>query len=274
MSLTNFGSFLSSGSSINPSIAWARGSRGEGRFRIKFPLESTWYQEQACTHFQSLQHRKERSGHFQHEFIVLKLENNSICRIERMGDPDASFNAIGAQGIAAHDVIQSFPSNKLSEACLETSDVVAEIQFPCYFDLKIVLLICRAIQEGEQTCNYTLQVFNCYFFALTIQAVLTRLVTDWGHSFRDEIWHLTLGRGLSVLSDFYKAVASDRDQQPFMLQPHSVLQPDTRWPSEDLICNLKRELHRLTEVSQMCNATLCSPTGPHAQHAPIPHDWI
>ncbi|KAG8678558.1 hypothetical protein FRC08_017673 [Ceratobasidium sp. 394] len=170
------GSFLSSGSSINPSIAWVRGRRGGGRFHITFPLDSTWYREQACTRFRSLQHRKERNGLFRHEFIVLELENKSICRIERMGDPNASFDAISPQGIVAYDFIQSFPSDKDPEACLGTSDVVAEITFPPSLDLKLVLHICRAIQEGERTSNYTLQVFNCYFFALAVQAALTRVV--------------------------------------------------------------------------------------------------
>ncbi|KAG8741896.1 hypothetical protein FRC10_002309 [Ceratobasidium sp. 414] len=251
-----FGSFLSSGSSINPSITWSRGKRGEGRFRITFPLDSTWYKEQSCTRFQSLEHRKERSGRFRHEFVVLKLENDWICRIERMGDPDASFNAIGHKGIVAHDVIQSFPPNKRSEACLETSDVVAEITFPRYLDLMNVLLICRAMQEGEKTCNYTLQVFNCYFFALTIQAALTRLVADWGYSLRDEIWNSTLGRGPSALSDFYKEVSSAWEQQPFMSRIHSALRPDTQWPTADLMCNLNQELRQLADVSQLCHALL------------------
>ncbi|KAG8686324.1 hypothetical protein FRC08_012566, partial [Ceratobasidium sp. 394] len=136
MSFVSFGSFLSFGSSINPSIAWARGKRGEGRFRITLPLDPTWYNEQACTWFRSLEHRKERNG-FRHEFIVLKLEDNSICRIERMGDPDASFDAIGNQGIAAHDIAQSFLPDKLSDAHLDTSDVVAEITFPYSLNLWI-----------------------------------------------------------------------------------------------------------------------------------------
>ncbi|KAG9079766.1 hypothetical protein FRC06_007489, partial [Ceratobasidium sp. 370] len=265
-----FGSFLSFGSSINPSIAWSRGKQGEGRFRITFPLDSTWYNEQKHTHFRSLEHRKERYGRFRHEFIVLTLEDDSppnkhdesqaqasypLCRVERLGDPNASFNAISPQGIVAHDVIQSFPRDKISDACLESSDVVAKITFPRHFDLKIVLLICRAMQEGEKTCNYTLQVFNCYFFALAIQAALTRLVADWRDPFMDKTWHLGLERGLSDLSGLYKT-AVPGNQQPFMLRAHSALRPGAQWPAEDLVCNLKRELRQLTDVSQLCNAIL------------------
>ncbi|KAG8700582.1 hypothetical protein FRC08_004620 [Ceratobasidium sp. 394] len=254
MSLTHLDSFLSSGSSINPSIAWARGSRGEGRFRITFPLDSTWYQEQACTRFQSLEHRKERRG-LRHEFIVLKLENGSICRIERLGDPDRSFNAIGKEGIVAHDIAQIFPPNGLSNAHLDTSDVVAKITFPYSLDLKIVLLICRAMQEGERTCKYTLQVFNCYFFVLAIQAALTRLVADWGHPLGDETWCSALGE-LSALSDFYNTISSAQDQQPFILRIYSAARLYIQWPAQDLIQKLKQELRQSPDIPQICNTVL------------------
>ncbi|KAG9092674.1 hypothetical protein FS749_015530 [Ceratobasidium sp. UAMH 11750] len=254
MPLTHLGSFLSSGSSINPSIAWARGSRGEGRFRITFPLDSTWYQEQACTRFQSLEHRKERHG-LRHEFIVLKFEDGSICQIKRLGDPDRSFDAIGKEGIVAHNIAQIFPPNKLSNAHLDTSDVVTEITFPYSLDLKIVLLVCRAMQEGERTGNYTLQVFNCYFFALAIQAALTRLVADWGHALGDEAWHSALGE-LSALPNFYNTASSAQDQQPFILRIYSATRLYTQWPTEDLIQKLKQELCRPLNIAQICNPVL------------------
>ncbi|KAG8735162.1 hypothetical protein FRC10_010917 [Ceratobasidium sp. 414] len=112
------------------------------------------------------------------------------------------------------------------------------------------------MHEGEKTGNYTLQIFNCYFFALTIQAVLTRLVADWTNTFTDKTWHLALEGGLSTLSDFYETVSSAQDRQPFMLQIYSALLPGAQWPAEHLISNLKQKLQQLTGVSQACNATL------------------
>lgn len=96
-----------------------------------------------------------------------------------MGDPDARFDTLSPQGSIAHDFAQSFQPDELLYANLDSSDIIAEVVFPCTFDLKDILIICRAIQEGEKTCNYTLRSFNCYFFALAIQSALARLATDW-----------------------------------------------------------------------------------------------
>ncbi|KAG8726735.1 hypothetical protein FRC11_014604, partial [Ceratobasidium sp. 423] len=164
--------------SCNPSLAWVMGNSGKGRMRIKFPftLETGWYSEQSCTGFLTFQHRKERQG-FKHEFILLKLTDGSVCRVERMGDPNARFNAITPRGSIAHDMAQTFQD--MNEACLETSDIVAEITLPVEFDIMDVLKICRAIHEGEKTRNYTLQVYNCWFFSLAIQVCLARLIAHW-----------------------------------------------------------------------------------------------
>ncbi|CAE6531983.1 unnamed protein product, partial [Rhizoctonia solani] len=168
-------SHSSATSSLNPSLAWAMGNGGKGRVNIKFPFDMGWYNEQSCTTFQALQHRKEPKG-FQHEFIVLLMTDGSICRIERMGDPDARFDALSTQGSLAHDVAQVFPSYYHREAMLETSKIIVEIRFPRQLDLKFVMNICHALHEGEKTRNYTLKGFNCYFFALTLQSCLTRWI--------------------------------------------------------------------------------------------------
>ncbi|KAL5631905.1 hypothetical protein ACGC1H_000064 [Rhizoctonia solani] len=147
-------SFLSSGSSCNSSLAWSMGNGGKGRMVIKFPfaLEAGWYKEQSCTTFRTFQHRKERSG-FRHEFIVIQLSDGSVCRIKRMRDPDARFDALSLRGSVAHDMAQCFGSNGIQEACLESSDTVAEVTLPCDFDIMDVLKICRAIHEGEKIRN-------------------------------------------------------------------------------------------------------------------------
>ncbi|CAE6509056.1 unnamed protein product [Rhizoctonia solani] len=168
-------SYGSATSSFNPSLAWSMGNGGKGRVNIKFPFEMGWYNEQPCTTFQALQHRKEPKG-FKHEFIVLLMTNGYICRVERMGDPNARFDALSTQGSIAHDVAQVFPSYECKEAMLETSEIIVEFKFPCQLDLKLVLNICRALHEGEKTRNYTLRGFNCYFFALTLQSCLTRWI--------------------------------------------------------------------------------------------------
>ncbi|KAG9096043.1 hypothetical protein FRC06_009132, partial [Ceratobasidium sp. 370] len=207
--------------------------------------------------FRSLQHRKERKG-FQHEFIVLRLVDGSICRIERMGDPNARLNAISAEGTTAYDMAQSFADDSSPNACLETSDVIAEIEFPRELDLMDVLRICRAIHEGEKTCNYTLQSYNCYFFTLAIQAVLTRLVAAW-KEFTSDTWNLSLDEGLSALSRLYKEAPSGQAQWPFILRIYSLLGPEIQWPVNSLLPHLKRDLldpELVLEVNRACTTAL------------------
>ncbi|KAF8592930.1 hypothetical protein BDV93DRAFT_567144 [Ceratobasidium sp. AG-I] len=170
-------SFLLS-STLNTSLAWSLGNGGKGRFAITFPSDLSWYYEQPCREFQSWQHRKVRSG-LRHEYIVLFFLDGSICRLERMGDPFARVEALTSRGTTAHDIAQCFRPDQICKARIDDSDIVVEVTLPEARDLIDVLRVCRAIQEGDKTCNYTLLSSNCYFFCLAIQACLTRLVADW-----------------------------------------------------------------------------------------------
>ncbi|CAE6486712.1 unnamed protein product, partial [Rhizoctonia solani] len=171
-------SFALSSVPVDRLLAWSLGNGGKGYARIKFPFDLGWYNEQPSTRFLSFQHRKEPNG-FRHEFIVLKMKDGSICRVERTGDPHARTHALTFQGSVAYDMIQSFRPHELAKACLDTSNIVAEVHLPGELDLKDVLNICRAIQEAGRTRNYTLQTFNCYFFSLALQCCITRLVARW-----------------------------------------------------------------------------------------------
>ncbi|KAG9122590.1 hypothetical protein FRC07_000970 [Ceratobasidium sp. 392] len=215
------------------------GNAGKGRFHIKFPLDLAWYREQQCTKFRSLRHHKERTG-LQHEFLVLELTDGSICRLERMGDPEARFEAISAEGTVACDVAQSFSSHELSNAHLDTSDMVASITFPSSFDLLDVLRICRAIHEGEKTCNYTLQSYNCYFFALAIQAILTALVRGWDRHITNTTWCSAVNEALGTLNLLHWSDQdlADKRQPPVILLLCRLLGVLARWPTK----GLRREL--------------------------------
>ncbi|CAE6528802.1 unnamed protein product [Rhizoctonia solani] len=194
------------------------GNGGKGRMLIKFPLplDDGWYKEQPCTTFRVFQHRKERSG-FKHEFIVLQLLDGSVCRIERMGDPDARFDALSPRGSVAHDMAQCFRPDELDQACLATSEVIAEVELPCDFDLMDVLKICRAIHEGEKTRNYTLRVFNCYFFSLAIQVCLTRLVAHWEDQQLFERWLSQIKTGILALPATFQPFADPSLRQSSIL---------------------------------------------------------
>lgn len=208
--------------------------------QIKFPFNMDWYEEQPCTEFQFLQHRKEPKG-FRHEFIVLKLDDDSICRIERIGDPSARLNALTSQGSVAHDIAQCYRVQDKADACLDTSEVVAEIGFPCKLDLIDVLRICRAIQEGEKSRTYTLVGFNCYFFSLAIQCCLTRLVADWHNAVPYERWRLERQRSMNELLSASRRPPASRSPLSLLFRTHSILNPDKFWTIEHLL----REVHTL-----------------------------
>lgn len=208
---------------------------------IKFPSDLDWYKEQPCTMFQTLHHRKERTG-FRHEYIVLQLLDGSICRLERMGDPHTRLEALSAHGITAHDMAECFRPESLSKASLEGTDIITELTFPEPFDLMDVLRVCRAIQEGEKTCQYTLLSSNCYFFCLAIQACLTRLVVDWKVQRPLEDWISTLGRSVKSLA---QTLQTPNCHKPLLLRIYSALSS-----SEGLVNGI------VEEVVPMLNASL------------------
>ncbi|CAE7096126.1 unnamed protein product [Rhizoctonia solani] len=182
-------SFSSSSMLSNSLLAGSTGSGGTGYVRIQFPFDMTWWSEQPSTKFLSFQHRKEHTG-LRHEFIVLQMTDGSICRVERMGDPNARINALTSRGSIAHDLAQFFRPEAIPRAGLSTSGVVAEVHLPRELDLQDMLNICRAIQEAGKTRSYTLQTFNCYFFCLALQSCLTRLVAGWENTaiYDDKKW--------------------------------------------------------------------------------------
>ncbi|KAG9081401.1 hypothetical protein FRC06_005595, partial [Ceratobasidium sp. 370] len=188
--------------------------------------------------------------------------------MERMGDPDARINALTADGTLARDVVQCFTSDGIPDAHLNTSDVIAEITFPRELDILDVLRICRAIHEGEKTCNYTLQAFNCYFFTLAIQSVLTRCIADWDKKITAEAWHSGLDGALLTLASMYKGALStrDRQRQPFFLRLYLLLHPELRW-LELLVARLRNKLSNKDLLVQIKTLTASALWGFHAKFA-------
>ncbi|KAH7332602.1 hypothetical protein B0J17DRAFT_722139 [Rhizoctonia solani] len=202
----SFASFSASRSSVNPFLSWSMGNEGKGRLIAEFPfvLDKGWYAEQGCIEFQTFERRKECGG-FRHEFIVLKLLDRSVCRVERMGDPNARLDALNHQRSVAHDMIHSFKPEDIDQAYLTTLDPIAEITPPCAFDLMDVLKICQAIYEGGKTRNYTLNVLKCYSFSLAIQIYLTRLVAHWEDQDLFATWLSQIQQGADALADSFQS---------------------------------------------------------------------
>ncbi|CUA76229.1 phosphatidylinositol 4-kinase [Rhizoctonia solani] len=167
------------------------------------------------------------------------MEDESICRFDRAGDPNARLNALTARGSVALDTVQSFRPENISEAALDTSDVIAEIHFPRAFDLKDVLNICRAIHEGDKTRNYTLASFNCFFFALAIQCCLTRFVARW----EEMMLGSTLVEELYTAIDAFPALFHDSQHSPpAFLRAYSILNPKNNWTTRNFLDEVRYKL--------------------------------
>lgn len=227
------------------------GKRGKGHVSIKFPFQMCWYFEQPCTQIKSFQHRKEPYG-FQHEFIVLNLDDGSICRIERMGDPDARSDALSPQGSVAQDIAQCFRKEDIADAHLDTSEIVAEIVLPQhyrYLDILDVLKTCRAIHEDERIHNYTLRGFNCHFFSLAIQCCLTRLVAGWEGISLNPTWTAALHTAVDSLPNSYSALSDARDQIPLLLRACFAADPSKAPSFEAFMQEVRSKLKSSLEMT-------------------------
>ncbi|CUA75652.1 Myoferlin [Rhizoctonia solani] len=165
-----------------------------------------------------------------------------------MGDPNARLNALATQGSMAQDLAQCFASG--SEAHLESSEVISEVTLPCEFDIQDVLKICRAIKEGEKTRNYTLQVYNCYFFSLAIQACLTRFIAYWEDSEHFAKWHLRANEAVEELNntDWALSASGSSPYYHVLFKILSILSSRNNQESS-LMTDIKSKLQQLMACS-------------------------
>ncbi|KAG8796354.1 hypothetical protein FRC12_000071 [Ceratobasidium sp. 428] len=141
-----------------------------------------WYQSQPTTKFTGVQHRKERSGPFFHEFIVIELDNDTVCRFDRRGDPRTRANAFTTEGITAEDTVHVIQKHETHyDEIHNTSDLLPQINLPDSKDLGIILRACYIIQLSEATRSYTLLEYNCYFFSWMILATVADFDNRGGH---------------------------------------------------------------------------------------------
>lgn len=140
-----------------------------------------WYGLQTSAKFKSIQHWRNLDTQFFHEFLIVRLNDGSAYRVERMGEGSRT-DAIRRTGCTAYDLIQWFsPENHTAEPWLGgTNEMIIQVDFPCTFDLLDILAVCYTIQHKSSRASvYTLQRYNCYFLCNTILAVLARRVAAW-----------------------------------------------------------------------------------------------
>ncbi|KAF9517127.1 hypothetical protein BS47DRAFT_1483552 [Hydnum rufescens UP504] len=134
----------------------------------------------------TLQLRKEKSEPFTHQYIVLILSDDCILRLDRRGEEANPTDAVTSDGIESIDSIADVDS--LSDLD-KTSHCLAE--FHCQgsdVDLLNVIKICFGIHSDPKAGRYTLQRFNCYFFAWTILVATARHAEPWDAFPFDSPW--------------------------------------------------------------------------------------
>ncbi|KAG8742481.1 hypothetical protein FRC10_001377 [Ceratobasidium sp. 414] len=139
-----------------------------------------WYKSQPTTKFTHLQYRKEREGPFYPEYIVVELDNNTVCRFDRRGDIPTRFGASIIEAVTAEDTAHVIQKHeKYYRTINDNSDMVLRIHFPNGQDLLTILGICYGVQEDDETRVFTLTRYNCYFFSWIIITAITRRTVDW-----------------------------------------------------------------------------------------------
>jgi hypothetical protein len=137
-----------------------------------------WYRGLGATTIDSLQLHREYEEPFRHQFLLVALRESSKCyRFERrqISTELTPLDALTPEGTVAFDTVQVLPSrpaNALSECLLD-------LRFKCEIDLKFILAVCYGIHRDEAAQKYTLQRFNCYFFAWSITSCLARYAESW-----------------------------------------------------------------------------------------------
>ncbi|KAG8729725.1 hypothetical protein FRC10_003488 [Ceratobasidium sp. 414] len=218
-----------------------------------------WYDQQSesSTHFQCIEHRKSVKGPFFHEFLLLKLTDGAVCRVERVGEGSGS-DAIRDIGCTARDLIQWFTKSDYDQfsAAGFQSTLVAEVDLCKEFDILDVLAICYSIQNTMGCHVYTLQRYNCYFLCLTVLTVLTRRVASWETMLSNDDWDSSISSLLDTLSN---ALLGD-SQKHTLLRLCALLEPDNpqagRFILDRLRVCLTSQAGALTSYNRAMSSTL------------------
>ncbi|KAL5635208.1 hypothetical protein ACGC1H_003036 [Rhizoctonia solani] len=134
-----------------------------------------WYRKQPSTCFTHIEHRKETTGRFRHEFIVVHLDNSTVCRFDRRAREDMRGHALKDEGTISED-----SAHVITEADTETkarfdeSEVLTMKVLDRGQDLDFVLAVCYGIQSHHEAKSYSLLHYNCYFFSWTLLAIIGR----------------------------------------------------------------------------------------------------
>ncbi|GAB1527534.1 hypothetical protein RhiTH_010709 [Rhizoctonia solani] len=211
-------SFINSNSFAIASLNKLSGSSSNARtqepHKINFTEEGNswrkgeteeWYQQQTklSTTFKLLEYRKERESPFFHEFIVVDLGNDTVCRFDRRGDVNNRSNVLVGEPIPSEDTAHVIAKSDITfyPEIKRTSDLTLRMHFPQGQDILTILAVCYGIQANKNTQAYSLTRYNCYFFSWMIITATARCTVDWARSAQEEIlWNNLVASVINGLS--------------------------------------------------------------------------
>lgn len=135
-----------------------------------------WYQGRLRSGEDSvnlIQLRRERSAPYHHEFLVIHTTQGKPFRIDRRPDPRVPLDGITI-GCAAVDTISTPKQHDIKKSeCILVLRVCEQIT------IESLVRICINIKSDSQSCRYTIQTYNCYFFAWAIIMIVMRQSAVW-----------------------------------------------------------------------------------------------
>ncbi|EUC60875.1 hypothetical protein RSOL_372700, partial [Rhizoctonia solani AG-3 Rhs1AP] len=212
----NLGSFANSGSfpigSLNKLSGLSSNDRSQEPHIINFTADGNgwrkgatekWYKSQPSTKFKYLEYRKEKVSPFYHEYIVVHLENETVCRFDRRGDVNNRANVFVGEPIPSEDTAHVIAKRDkdLYPIIERDSELLLHMRFPKGQDILTILGICYGIQSTKATQYYSLTGYNCYFFSWTVIIATARCTVDWATlAQEDQLWEALVGSVMNGLS--------------------------------------------------------------------------
>ncbi|CAE6464256.1 unnamed protein product [Rhizoctonia solani] len=142
-----------------------------------------WYNSLADPYIQTMQLRKERKKPVFHEFIAIRLKGGTCWRIERW-QPNTLVNRLFISRLSqpvsdrlAYDTVEEVTS--LESTWGGKSDCLVEFEFNVNVRVGLILRICHAIKNHQKAKFYTVENYNCYFFAQALLLCTVCGISDW-----------------------------------------------------------------------------------------------
>ncbi|CAE6441356.1 unnamed protein product [Rhizoctonia solani] len=179
----------------NASIIAARVALGlDDPVRIQFdnlgegakPL-ANWCRRRQHDEVESMQLRREKKAPFFHQYIAFRLANNEGCfRIDRRQLPDegSPLDCTEEAGVEAYETIEEI--NDMEQSIYSPSEPLVQVDFKSNFRVELIIDLCREISRHERAYMYTVQRYNCYFYAQTLLLCTVCSENDWYEKY---LWH-------------------------------------------------------------------------------------